>query len=781
MLFKYGKVISMIMILVIFLSACQSQDATSSSSNRLISVKTAVPHATVPPPLIENTPVEKNPTATDLPAQTMISSTPPPEPISTSNNRDISIEATLSESLTSTVSTIERIKERGNKLIAGVKYDFKPFGFINQNGQVTGFDVDLIQAMADEWGVEVEFAQVTSGNRIQKLAAGEVDLLAASMTHKKERDEIIDFSQTYFLDGQSLLVRRDSRINGIAELDGKTVSAIEGSTSIDQIQAYADANNIQIELFPFLEYPPAIESLKAGAVDALTTDSVALYQFAQDSPELVVVGELFTKEPYGMGLPSGDSYFNNLVNFTLQKLKKEGIYDQLYQKWFGKQATPYPIELLPGQWPYTFATSPTTLDQPIQSTIDRIISQNRFVAGVKHDVPPFGFFNEQSQLVGFDVDLIREFAKRWLGDENAVEFVQVTSSNRIPKLIAGEVDILAASMTHNQERDEEIDFSQTYFLDEQSVVGKQFTSEPYGLGVPNYDDHFRDLVNFTLQEMKLDGTYDRLYEKWFGDYTPYNIEIWPGKSYLAINTIPMLRIPAGDFRRGNQNGFPNEGPEQVITLDEFYIDQYEVTNRLYQQCVAEEICLLPKIERSVSFADYYASPSFGNYPVVWVTWQDAQTYCEFAGKRLPTEAEWEKAARGALSDHPNGISYLYPWGDEPPTAENKYANSLASNNFDTMPVGSYPAGMSLYGVHDMAGNVREWVADWYQRDYYQDGPQKNPLGPIKGVTKIVRGGAWNDVALDLTTTRRKDFLSESYDAGLGFRCASSDFPPMHGE
>ncbi len=750
-----------------------------------------------------------------------------------------------------TESVIARIRQRNNTLVVGVKFDFKPFGFLDENGQVVGFDIDLVRAMADIWGVNVELVQVTSANRIQKLVAGEIDMIAASMTHTKPRDELIDFSQTYFLDGQSLLVRRDSGINGIQDLDGRTVAAIQGSTSIDQIQAHAEANGVSITVLPFQEYPPALEALKAGQVDALTTDSVALSQFAKDNPDLVVVGGLFTQEPYGLGLPPGDSYFNNLVNFTLQELKQRGIYDQIYRKWFGPESTPYRVEIQPGSWPYTFADSPTQLDLPVRSKVEQILADGRFVAGVKFDFKPFGFLDENGQVVGFDVDIVREFAKRWLGDANSVELVQVTSANRIQKLVAGEIDMIAASMTHKRERDELIDFSQTYFLDGQSllvredsginglsdldgrtvaaiqgstsidniqeaanrlgiridilpfqeyppalealkagqvdalttdsvalsqfakdnpglkVAGGRFTSEPYGLGLPNFDNRFQDLVNFTLQEMKLDGTYDRIYRKWFGNDTLYQVEVWPGESYLDVNMIPMLRIPAGEFLRGYNGGFPDEQPEQTIYLDEFYIDQYEVTNQQYDRCVRAGQCRLPALPRSVNFGRYYADSAFRNHPVIWVTWDDAARYCAFAGKRLPTEAEWEKAARGAQG-------FLYPWGNEAPQPGQANFNYI---HRDVAPVGFYSGDFSPYGLFDTAGNVREWVADWYQWDYYKTSPTRNPKGPDQGVTKVLRGGAWNDTDQALRVTIRKNFLKESYDSNLGFRCASSTFPP----
>ena len=383
---------------------------------------------------------------------------------------------------------------------------------------------------------------------------------------------------------------------------------------------------------------------------------------------------------------------------------------------FGNKIAPYNIEVLPGTWPYSFAQSPTTLDKPVRSKVDDIQLKGKLVAGVKFDFQPFGFLDANNQLAGFEIDLMREFAKRWLGDANAVEFVQVTSANRIDMLVADAIDIVAASMTHKRERDELIDFSQTYYVDGQSllvradsginnvqnlegkvvaaiqgsaaieniqsaarktgtafellpfqeylqaveavkagqvdalttvgvaltqfaqddpnlvVVGERFTSEPYGLGIPNYDDRFKDLVNFTLQSVVLDGTYDRMYEKWFGSDTAYDMDVWPGDSYLDIDLIPMVRLPAGEFVRGNANGFPDERFETPVYIDEFYIDQHEVTNRQYSKCVEAGRCTLPRLPRSVNFGSYYAESSFGNFPVIWVSWNDAADYCSFCGQ-----------------------------------------------------------------------------------------------------------------------------------------------------
>ncbi|MFN8487300.1 MAG: transporter substrate-binding domain-containing protein [Caldilineaceae bacterium] len=508
-------------------------------------------------------------------------------------------------------------------MIAGVKYDFDPFGYIDSSGKLVGFDVDLVQAIADQWGVKVEFVPVTSSARLQLLATGVVDLVAASMTHTLPREATIDFSQTYFLDRQRLLVRANTTFTALSDLKGKTIAAIQGSTSLDNIRELVAKENLKISILPFQEYPPALAALKAGQVDALTTDSAFLAQAAKKNPDLRVVGEPFSLEPYGIGVAANDSYFRDLVNYTLELLKSNGKYDQLYTKWF-PDAQPYPIEILPGRWPYMFATMPTTLKKPAETRQAMIRRRGKLLAGVKYDFPPFGYVNPEGKVEGFDVDLAREFAERWLGQPDAVEFVPVTSETRIPFLASGAVDLVIASLTHTQQRDDLIDFSETYFQDGQSllvrkaskirdldglsgktvaavtgstslenietiaktrgikinllpfneypsalqalkagqvdalttdrvaltqfakdnptlaVVGEPFTQEPYGIGVPSFDSEFRDLVNSTLQSIKLDGTYDQLYQKWFGAATPYPIEIWPGATAQLAKPLTPL-------------------------------------------------------------------------------------------------------------------------------------------------------------------------------------------------------------------------------------------------
>lgn len=221
----------------------------------------------------------------------------------------------------------------------------------------------------------------------------------------------------------------------------------------------------------------------------------------------------------------------------------------------------------------------------------------------------------------------------------------------------------------------------------------------------------------------------------------------------------------------------NEVPLHTVTLSPYSIDVTEVTNRKFQQCVAVGACDLPESNSSNARTSYYDNPVYDEYPVVNVTWNDAQNYCRWAGKRLPTEAEWELAARGTTVR-------IYPWGNQPPdcTRANHYWYNGGSSQYeycvfenehsDTNMVGSYPDGNGVeFGVSDMAGNVQEWVSDWYSAFYYYFSPAVNPTGPtaITG-QKVIRGGSFDITAVELRTSFRfKLDPQESYN-NTGFRC-----------
>ena len=246
-----------------------------------------------------------------------------------------------------------------------------------------------------------------------------------------------------------------------------------------------------------------------------------------------------------------------------------------------------------------------------------------------------------------------------------------------------------------------------------------------------------------------------------------------------IDGSVMIYIPAGEFSIGagenDPDADPDEFPQKTIFLDAYWIDQFEVTNRQYQICVEAAECTPPRNNESATRFRYYGDAEFADYPVINVTWFDAVRYCEWRKARLPTEAEWEKAARGVEGS-------IYPWGD---TFEEMRANYCASSILcpdepedgfvDTAPVGSFISGMSSFGVQDMAGNVSEWLADWYDENYYDSLAEfaENPSGPDNGERRGIRGGSFGLNASKLRTTNRGSETPSHFGPYDGFRCAQS--------
>ncbi|MGH2593344.1 MAG: formylglycine-generating enzyme family protein, partial [Anaerolineae bacterium] len=221
----------------------------------------------------------------------------------------------------------------------------------------------------------------------------------------------------------------------------------------------------------------------------------------------------------------------------------------------------------------------------------------------------------------------------------------------------------------------------------------------------------------------------------------------------------MALIPAGSYQMGSSTGQANEAPEHPVLLDAFYIDLFEMTNTQYRACVSAGGCDQGRVRDSFTHAGYRDDPAYDNYPVIGVSWDQAVAYCSWAGKRLPTEAEWEYAASG-----PENLAW--PWGN---TFD---ANLSAASARDTQPVGSYPGGVSPFGLFDMAGNVTEWVADAYDDAFYANSPASNPISGGSGDIRIYRGGAFDNTNGAFYTTSRRYTRDRAFnDVDIGFRCA----------
>ncbi len=246
-----------------------------------------------------------------------------------------------------------------------------------------------------------------------------------------------------------------------------------------------------------------------------------------------------------------------------------------------------------------------------------------------------------------------------------------------------------------------------------------------------------------------------------------------GDTVQGKDGAPMVLIPAGPFLMGSNEGLPNERPEHTVTLPAYYIDQYEITAGRYQKFLESARANLPPTW------DDEVAQSLTDLPAVGMAWADAAAYCKWAGRRLPTEAEWEKAARGTDGRR-------FPWGHMQPFVDiaNYNRGVWVSEAVTLVPVNSGLEGMSVrhglkqggkspFGLFHMAGNAAEWVADWYDREYYHHSPDTNPTGPEAGDKRIIRGGSWADLPTGLRVTARFSAEPDYEDRTIGFRCAMS--------
>jgi len=243
------------------------------------------------------------------------------------------------------------------------------------------------------------------------------------------------------------------------------------------------------------------------------------------------------------------------------------------------------------------------------------------------------------------------------------------------------------------------------------------------------------------------------------------------KEVKGKDGAPMVLIPEGSFPmgvpHGDRDGGRDEYPRHDVFVKNFYIDKFELTNGRYLEFVKATHHRIPQNPKNATrnlWEGETIAESLIDRPVINVDWADAQAYCQWAGKRLPTEAEWEKAAKGTADRR-------FPWGNVEPTNKHLNFNQQWIGEKTLMPVGSYEAGKSPFGVYDMAGNVWEWVNDWYDAKYYEKSPAKNPTGPETGTKRVLRGSGWQNETPTVRIFTRVDSDPTIRNESTGFRCA----------
>ena len=288
--------------------------------------------------------------------------------------------------------------------------------------------------------------------------------------------------------------------------------------------------------------------------------------------------------------------------------------------------------------------------------------------------------------------------------------------------------------------------------------GRQTINEP--ITSPKKVAQAMDTLDIA-NKLGLDAEQQALYQQMYAKLQQRHTQSHEQLAAAQHQNWSMSLVPAGEFTMGSATGDADELPVHKVSVDAFFMDMHQLSVAQYARFIEATHHDVPPEWSLMN------RPQNQNRPVANVDWADAAVYCKWAGKRLPTEAEWEKAARGT-------DSRTYPWGNQPPTG--LHANSgkeVWSSHATLTSVGMLEEGKSPYGIYDMAGNVWEWVSDWYDQDYYKTSPSQNPAGPSIGTHKVVRGGSWGSNAHGLRSAERENHLTSFRGLGTGFRCAKT--------
>jgi putative glutamine transport system substrate-binding protein len=358
-------------------------------------------------------------------------------------------------------TTAARIRARGY-LLVGVRYDLQPFGYVTQGGELAGFGVDLGRELARRWlgdAQAVQFRQVRSDTAVEHLQAGDVDVIAAALTHTQDWEAGADFSLPYFVDGQALLVRATdaAAIGGPANLAGRPVGVVAWGEAGDALAA-AVPFTLTLQLYD--RFDAAVAALGRGEVDAVADLRRRLFWGNRMLPEAVIVGQ-YTAAPVALAFPQNDSFFADLVNLTFQEMVADGTYAELYARWFAPELPPA-VERWPGEGVPSLADGPVVAGVP--DTIAAIQARGRLLVALMPDRVPFAYVDEASALVGYEVSLVQQMAERWLGDGTAVDFVPAPAETGKEMLRTGQADLLVGGLAHTRAAELELDFSLTTYV-----------------------------------------------------------------------------------------------------------------------------------------------------------------------------------------------------------------------------------------------------------------------------------------------------------------------------
>lgn len=425
------------------------------------------------------------------------------------------------------ISTAALVKQR-SKVRVGIRYDAPPLARVNADGELEGMDIDLAKDFARRWlGSErnVEFVQVTSLSAPAMIANREIDMAMGGLVHSKSAEPSADYSLTTVKDGEALLARTGT-FSDFLSMAGRTVTYID-SPSTFALRDAQIANNMTVTLVGQNSYRAAVDDLIAGQTDAVAGRWRRLRATATNDPALTIL-TVFTQEPVAIMLPQNDSAWADLVNLTFSQQVADGTYAALYEKWFGMPADQ--LEVIPQANPPQLADLPNSIVP--RDVISAMKATGAVRVGFNAGASPFAALNAEGQPEGFEVDLVREMARRWFNTPDAAQFSAV---NDAASALAGDqVDLAIGGIGRNGATERSMDFSQTIFVS---------NGLPVAIAMPQESSELRDLVNITLQEMQADGTYGAIFQKWFPDQPVNEIERWRGAGSSAAILAGQTQSP----------------------------------------------------------------------------------------------------------------------------------------------------------------------------------------------------------------------------------------------